>query len=82
MKIVNIHQAKTHFSALVDAVGKGQTVVIGKAGKPVVKLIKYSSSTDSPQPRPGMYSGAITISDDFTAESDEISQLFYGKDDA
>jgi prevent-host-death family protein len=40
MQIVNIHNAKTHFSKLVDAVSEGEEILIAKAGKPVAKLQK------------------------------------------
>ena len=44
MHQVNIHEAKTHLSRLVDMVAQGQTVVIAKAGKPVAKLEPYDSA--------------------------------------
>lgn len=40
MQTINIHEAKTHFSKLVDAVMDGEEVIIAKAGKPAVKLVR------------------------------------------
>jgi prevent-host-death family protein len=50
MRQVNIHEAKTHLSRLVDMAAQGQTVVIARAGKPVAKLEPY----DSAKPRQGL----------------------------
>ena len=44
MKTLNIHEAKTHLSRLLDEVNAGETIVIAKAGKPIAKLIPFSSS--------------------------------------
>jgi len=44
MKTLNIHEAKTHLSRLLDKVNAGETIVIAKAGKPIAKLIPFSSS--------------------------------------
>jgi prevent-host-death family protein len=43
MKLVNIHEAKTHLSKLVEEVMAGETVVVAKAGKPMVQLVKVGS---------------------------------------
>jgi prevent-host-death family protein len=44
MHQVNIHEAKTHLSRLVDMAAQGQTVIIAKAGKPIAKLEPYESA--------------------------------------
>lgn len=63
MKIINIHEAKTNLSRLIESVIAGEEVVIAKAGKPLVKLIAYEASK---QPRkPGGWEGKVTMSDDF-----------------
>lgn len=65
MKIVNMHEAKTHLSRLVDAAVDGEEVVIAKSGKPVARLIGFQ---DAPRPRkPGALRGRIRIADDFDA---------------
>lgn len=77
MQVVNIHQAKTNFSKLVEKVQSGGEIVIGKAGKPVAKLVGYKQEA---QPRkPGLLKGKIIISDNFDDEDEEINKLFYGK---
>ncbi len=64
-KIVNIHEAKTHFSKLLAAVAKGQRITICKDGTPVAQL----GPLDTPIPvrRPGLLKGRVTIADDFDA---------------
>jgi prevent-host-death family protein len=44
MRQVNIHEAKTHLSHLVNVAAQGQTVIIAKAGKPIAKLEPYDSA--------------------------------------
>lgn len=62
--MVNIHEAKTHFSKLVDAVMQGDEIIIAKAGKPAVKLVPISQK---PVRRFGVLKGKIKIADDFDA---------------
>ncbi len=57
MTKINIHEAKTHFSKLIDRVRAGEEIVIAKAGKPVAKLMPI----DRPAPRkPGIAEGRLT----------------------
>jgi prevent-host-death family protein len=78
MSMLNIHDAKTHFSRLVDRVGAGETVVIAKAGKPVAKLVPLSAS-DAPARRIGFLAGAFAVPADFdTMGQNEIQQQFDG----
>ncbi len=75
MRTVNIHDAKTRFSRLVDAVADGETVVIAKAGRPVAKLVRLSAP-EAP-PRLGFLAGQAHIPDDFdTLAQDEVRALF------
>ena len=61
--IVNMHEAKTHLSRLVERVEAGEEIVIGRAGKPVAKLVPY---VEARRPRrPGALKGKIWIADDF-----------------
>ena len=67
--MTNIHQAKTHFSKLVERAAAGEEIVIGKAGKPVARLVPYKETP--PQRRPGSMKGKIRIGrgfDDFPAD--------------
>lgn len=77
MKTVNIHEAKTHLSRLIDAAAKGEPFIIAKAGKPVVKVVPIDAP---PAPkRLGFMRGAFTVPDDFdTMDQEEIEKLFYG----
>lgn len=78
MQIVNIHQAKTNLSKLIENALNGQEVVIAKAGKPVVKLVAYKKKL---KPRkPGLWKGKVWIPDNFTDEDPEINKLFYGEE--
>ena len=64
MRIVNMQEAKTHFSKLVDAVLHGSDILITRAGKPVAKL---SPITKKPRRRFGVLKGKIKIAKDFDA---------------
>jgi prevent-host-death family protein len=77
MITVNIHEAKTHLSRLVDQAAKGEPFVIAKAGKPLVKVV----ALDTPEPRPpkrlGFMAGEIAIPDDFDRMAEtEIEGMF------
>ena len=65
MAVFNIHQAKTHFSRLVDDAAAGKEVVIAKAGKPVAKLVPISAQSEKPLRTLGLLAGQMTVSDDF-----------------
>lgn len=78
MTVINIHQAKTHFSKIIDQVMQGEEIIIAKAGKPAAKLIPID--TKKPARKPGILKGKITISADFdTPLSDDILDSFEGK---
>jgi prevent-host-death family protein len=66
---VNIHQAKTHLSRLVELVERGEEVVIARAGRPVARLVPYVRRT---APRePGLWRGLVQLAPDFDA-TDEV----------
>lgn len=78
MIIVNIHQAKTNFSKLIDAAMHGEEVIIAKAGKPTAKLVPIVAL--KPIRKPGALKNKIKIADDFDAPlSEEILNQFEGK---
>ena len=81
-KIVNIHEAKTHLSRLVEAASRGETFVIARAGKPLVKVVPIEPvSTDNINRMFGFMKGEFTIPDDFdTMMQDEIIAMFEGED--
>ena len=76
MEITNIHDAKTHLSKLVERVAAGEEIVIGRAGKPVARLIPYKEPGTMKR-KPGAWKGKVRISPDFDKPSKEIEALFY-----
>jgi len=79
MRTVNIHEAKTHLSRLVDEAAKGKPFVIAKAGRPVVKVMALDTPTGREIRRLGFLAGQIDVPEDFDQMgSAEIAQLFGG----
>lgn len=77
MQTVNIHDAKTHLSRLVDQAAKGEPFVIAKAGKPLVKVMALESPAPADMQRFGFMAGAISVPDDFDRMGEaEIDRLF------
>ncbi len=77
MQTVNIHEAKTHLSRLVDQAAKGEPFVIAKAGKPLVKVMALSAPEEGQTRRLGFLSGEIAVPSDFDQMGSlEIEQLF------
>ena len=74
MLITNISEAKAQLSALIEKALAGEEVIIGKAGKPVVKLVRYQRSEE--QRKPGALKGKIKIADDFDELPDDIAEAF------
>jgi prevent-host-death family protein len=68
--LVNVHEAKTHLSRLLQRVAQGEEVVIARHGEPVARLVPYRPAHGSR--RPGAWKGLVAISDDF----DEIPHEF------
>ncbi|WP_308917851.1 type II toxin-antitoxin system prevent-host-death family antitoxin [Jannaschia sp. LMIT008] len=74
MRTVNMHEAKTHLSRLVDAASKGEDFVIARAGKPLVKVTAIAEA-ETATPRMGFMKGSVP--DDFdTMFADEIAEMF------
>jgi prevent-host-death family protein len=77
MLTVNIHEAKTHLSRLVERAAKGEPFVIAKAGKPLVKVTALGTPTARQTRRLGFMAGQIDVPDDFDRMcSAEIEELF------
>ena len=75
MVTVNIHEAKTQLSKLVDRAAKGEPFIIAKAGKPLVKVVALDAPR-RPQ-RLGFMKGEILVTDDFDRMGEaEIAALF------
>jgi prevent-host-death family protein len=77
MSVVNVHEAKTHLSRLLERVSAGEEIVIAKAGRPVAKLIPY---LESEEPRKmGGWKGRVWIADDFDELPPDLLAAFYGE---
>ena len=80
MKTINIHQAKTQLSRLVDEAANGEPFVIAKAGRPMVKVTALSAPVGKEIKRLGFMAGQISVPDDFDRMGEEeIERLFAGK---
>ena len=78
--MVNIHEAKTHLSRLLERVSAGEEIVIAKAGRPVARLVPYEESLE---PRkPGGWEGRVWIADDFDELPPDLLAAFYGEEEA
>ena len=77
-KVVNVHEAKTHLSKLLNRVEAGEEVTIAKAGRPVARLVPIATTWKRPL---GIDKGLGWIADDFNAPDPEIIALFEGGDD-
>ena len=82
-KIVNMHEAKSTLSRLVDEASAGEEIIIAKAGEPVAKLVAMKQSKAKLKPRPlGLLKGKIWIADDFDAPlPDDLLDAMEGKDE-
>ena len=77
MKQVNIHEAKTHLSKLIEQAAAGEPFVIAKAGKPLVKVTAVDAAEAEPTSRLGSLRGRFTVPDDFNEMGqDEIEEMF------
>jgi prevent-host-death family protein len=80
MDTVNIHHAKTHLSRLVERAAKGESFVIAKAGKPLVKVVPLSAPEAAQVKRVGFLSGQVKVPADFDRMGEEIiDALFSGQ---
>ena len=78
MKQVNLYEAKTHLSELVEQAARGEEIVIAKAGKPMVRLVAVDA--EKPKRQFGFMKGQIWMADDFDAPlPDDLLDLFEGK---
>ena len=68
--IVNMHDAKTHFSKLVERADRGEEIIIGRAGKPVARLVAYSPTPITRTP--GAWKGKVRLARDFDRTPDDV----------
>ena len=73
---VNIHEAKTHLSRLIERVEAGEEITLARAGRPVARLVPYSRRTSPRQP--GLLRGRIRVAEDFDSPevNERIADLF------
>ncbi|MDP9225288.1 MAG: type II toxin-antitoxin system prevent-host-death family antitoxin [Actinomycetota bacterium] len=71
---VNIHEAKTQLSRLVDRAAEGEEITIARAGKPIAKLVAYRAQTQ--RRVPGAWRGQVWIAADFDETDEQTIQLF------
>jgi prevent-host-death family protein len=74
MQITNISEAKARLSSLIEKVLGGEEVILGKAGKPVAKIVKYELNQQ--ERCPGALKGGIKIADDFDVLPNDIAKAF------
>ena len=80
MQTVNIHEAKTQLSKLIEQAVKGESFIIAKAGKPLVKVTALDAPTGKQRRRICFMAGQISVPDDFDLmHSKKIEQLFGGR---
>ena len=80
MQTVNIHEAKTHLSKLIEKAANGEPFIIAKAGKPMVKVVSIDAPPSEKTHRLGFMKGKSKVPDDIkTMFKDEIEEMFCGK---
>jgi prevent-host-death family protein len=84
MRTINIHEAKTHLSRLVDEAEKGEPFIIAKAGKPKVKVVPIDDPPAKGKHRLGFMKGVYKLPENFDKIDKqldgEIEELFLGED--
>jgi prevent-host-death family protein len=79
MLTVNIHDAKTQLSRLVEHAAQGEAFIIAKAGKPMVKVVPLDYADTGTERRIGFMAGEFSVPDDFDQiGSDKIAEMFAG----
>jgi prevent-host-death family protein len=78
MKKVNIHEAKTHLSRLIEEAAKGESFILAKAGKPLVKVSAVGAPSGAEMQRLGFMAGQISVPDDFDQMGRELIERIFG----
>ena len=82
MEVVNIHEAKTHLSRLLEGVQRGESVIIAKSGKPIARLIAMEPEKPARERRLGFLKGQFTVPDNFDHMAEtEIAEMFECSDE-
>lgn len=78
MQTINIHEAKTHLSRLLEQVAVGEEIVIAKAGKPIARLVPLEAPQKKRQL--GLLKGKLNVPDNFDAPLTDVElALFEGR---
>lgn len=81
MHTFNIHEAKTHLSRLVEKAAKGESFIIAKSGKPLVKVVALEAPSAEETRRVGFMAGQFSVPEDFDRMgSEDIEKLFGGEE--
>ena len=75
MTVVNMHEAKTNLSKLVQRAAGGEEIILAKAGEPVAKIVAYTKPQRKPRV-PGSMKGQIWMAPDFDDVDEEIAATF------
>nr|WP_207204410.1 type II toxin-antitoxin system prevent-host-death family antitoxin [Gluconobacter cerinus] len=79
IRTVNIHEAKTHLSRLIEAAMKGESFIIAKAGRPMVRVSPITAPEETQKRRLGFLAGQIRVPEDFDRMGQEdVISLFDG----
>lgn len=79
MHTVNIHEAKTQLSKLVEQAVAGEPFIIAKAGKPLVKVTRLEAPSGKQVRRLGFLAGQIAVPDDFDRMGSEVIEKHFGE---
>jgi prevent-host-death family protein len=80
VETINIHDAKTHLSRLVEQAARGKAFIIAKAGKPLVKVVPLDMPEPHERRRLGFLAGKIRTPDDFDRMGREYIERAFGGD--
>lgn len=80
MRTVNIHEAKTHLSRLIERAAQGEPFVIAKAGKPLVKVVALDAPAPHEARRVGFMAGQFKIPEDFDRMGERQIERMFGGD--
>ena len=75
MEGVNVHEAKTHLSRLLERVEQGEEIVLARAGRPIARLVPYVPEV--PERQPGSARGDVWVSDDFDEPLPDDLQRYF-----
>jgi prevent-host-death family protein len=78
MEQFNVYEAKTHLSRLLDRVEAGEEIIIGRAGRPIARLVPYRKP--AVRRRPGAWRNKVRIAEDFDELPEDITAAFRGED--